>query len=142
MPKRPVLYLDIVGTLLVDKGDDMSIAPFARAFVQEMAGRCEIRLLTSLEEHQALRVCRALGLKAEYVSYRHALGKASSIDFTENFYWVDDDPSPGDILRLADERCSGRLVPVNRREGVTRQTLNKLIGLLEAGAAAKAAETE
>ena len=127
MSSTPVLYLNVVGALLLDRGGELELAPFAQEFVDGIAGKFQVRLLTSLEEHQALRVCRALKLDASYLPYRHALGKTSSMDFSRPFFWVDDDPSPADLLRLADERCSERLIPVNRREGVTERTLAKLL---------------
>lgn len=126
MKNRPVLYMDVVGTLLADKGGRMDIAPFAQAFVKDVGARFDVRILSALEEHQVMRVCKSLQLKASYVSYRHGLGKSSSIEYSENFFWIEEDPSPADLLRLVDERCSDRLIPVNRREGVTQQTLRKL----------------
>jgi hypothetical protein len=129
--KKPVLYLDVVGTLLVDKGDDLKPADYTPAFLEKVRDRFRIRFLSSLEVHQATFVAKKLAIEAEYVAYRRALGKASAIDFRENFYWIDDDPTPSDLLRLADERCSDRLIPVNRREGVTELTLKKLLNTLE-----------
>jgi hypothetical protein len=140
MPK-PVLYLDVVGTLLLEKGGELVVAPFARAFVDAVKPAFEVRLLTSLEEHHALRVTRALELEAHYVPFRRALGKASSIRFDELFFWVDDDPGPEDLLRLSDERCSERLIPVNRREGVTEATLRKLMATLKEVEAAQRSES-
>ena len=105
----------------------MAMAPFAQDFVDSVRDAFEIRFLSSLEEHHAMRVAKRLGMDAEYVPFRHALGKASSIRFDEPFYWVDDDPNPADLLRLSDERSSDRLIPVNRREGVTEATLSKLL---------------
>jgi hypothetical protein len=128
---KPVLYLDVVGTLLTEKGSGYEIAAFARVFVEGVKRIFEIRLLTTLEEHQALGVAKALDFQATYVPYRHALGKVSAIDFREVFFWVDDDPLPGDLLRLSDERCSDRLIPVSRREGVTEATLRKLLATWE-----------
>ncbi len=125
--RKPVLYLDVVGTLLLEKGGELTVAPFAKPFVEAVKDHFQVKLLTTLEEHHALRVSRALGLVADYLPYRHALGKASSIRFDEVFFWVDDDPGPEDLLRLSDERCSDRLIPVNRREGVTEGTLKKLL---------------
>jgi hypothetical protein len=142
MKNRPVLYLDVVGTLLADKGGRMDVAPFAAAFVKDVGARFDVRILSALEEHQAMRVCKSLQLKASYVSYRHGLGKSSSIDFSENFFWVEDDPSPADLLRLVDERCSDRLIPVTRREGVTAQTLRKLNDCLETPTIERTVEME
>jgi hypothetical protein len=139
--KKPVLYLDVVGTLLVDRGPDLKPASYTATFLDQVRSRFRVKLLSSLEEHQASFVARRLALDAEYVPFRRALGKASAIDFKEDFYWIDDDPTPSDLLRLADERCSDRLVPVNRREGVTEATLKKLLGLLEQRAAPRESET-
>ena len=129
--KKPLLYLDVVGTLLIDKGSDLKPADFTPVFLEQIKDRFRIRLLSSLEVHQASFVAKKLAIEAEYVPYRRALGKASAIDFREDFYWIDDDPSPSDLLRLADERCSDRLIPVNRREGVTELTLKKLLSTCE-----------
>lgn len=124
---KPVLYLDVVGTLLTEKNGNLEFAAFARPFIEGVKRLFEIRFLTTLEEHQTLRVSKALEFTATYVPFRHALGKVSAIDFRETFFWVDDDPKPGDLLRLSDERCSDRLIPVNRREGVTEATLKKIL---------------
>jgi hypothetical protein len=138
--KQPILYLDVVGTLLVDRGQDLKPAEFTQAFLEQVRGKFRVRLLSSLEEHQASFVAKKLAFDAEYVPYRRALGKASAIDFKDNFYWIDDDPTPSDLLRLADERCSDRLIPVNRREGVTEATLKKLLNTWEQHAAPRAHE--
>ena len=127
MSQKPILFLDIVGTLLLEKGGEMELAPFAQRFIEGVHHSFDIRFLTSLEEHHALMVAQRLGIEAEYVPVTHALGKSSAIPFGQAFYWVDDDPSPADLLRLSDERCSDRLIPVNRREGVTEATLAKLL---------------
>jgi len=128
---KPVLYLDIVGTLLLEKGGEMELAPYAKQFVDGVKDAFELRFLSSLEEHHASRVGKRLGVEPLYVPYRHALGKASAIQFDESFYWIDDDPSPADLLRLSDERCSDRLIPVARRDGVTEATLRKLFATLD-----------
>jgi hypothetical protein len=137
----PVLYLDIVGTLLVEKGSELKPADYTQVFLDQIRGKFQVRLLSSLEEHQANFVTRKLAIDAEYIPYRRALGKASAIDFKDNFYWIDDDPTPSDLLRLADERCSDRLIPVNRREGVTEATLKKLLNTCEQHAAPRATES-
>jgi hypothetical protein len=139
--KKPVLYLDVVGTLLVEKGSDLKPADFTPAFLEQIRGRFRIRFLSSLEAHQASFVAKKLAIDAEYVPFRRALGKASAIDFRENFYWIDDDPTPADLLRLADERCSDRLIPVSRREGVTEATLKKLLATCDQHAQPRASET-
>ncbi len=132
---RPVLYIDIVGTLLLERGSDFEFAPFARSFVDGVRQGFDIRLLTTLEEHQALRVTRALGFEATYVTWRRALGKTTAIRFDETFFWVDagvaDDKNSRDLMRLSDERCSERLIPVNPRDGVTEVTLKKLLATLQ-----------
>ena len=128
---KPLLYLDVVGTLVLEKGGEMTIASGAQAFVEGAKDLFELKLLTSLEEHNAMRVAARLGMDAEFVPHRHALGKCSAIDFDRPFYWVDDNPSPADLLRLSDERCSDRLIPVNRRDGVTQATLDKLLATWE-----------
>ena len=129
--QKPVLYLDIVGTLLLDRGGRMDLAPFAKSFLDQVKDRFELRFLTSLQEHQALAVARALNAEIDYVPFPRALGKAAVIDFSEEFFWIDDDPTPADLLRLSDARRSDRLIPVNRREGVCESTLRKLMGTLE-----------
>lgn len=128
---HPILYLDVVGTLLVERGSDLRPAEFTPAFLDQIRGKFRVRLLSSLEAHQATFVAKKLGIDAAYVPYRRGLGKTSAIDFKEDFYWIDDDPSPTDLIRLADERCSDRLIPVNRREGVTELTLKKLLSTRE-----------
>lgn len=126
--RKPTLYLDVVGTLILEKGGEMAVAAGARRFVEAIQPQFRVVLLTELEEHQALRVARALGLeRARYHPYRRALGKTSAINLDSDFFWIDDDPEPSDLLRLSDERRSNRLIPVNRREGVSETTLKKLL---------------
>jgi hypothetical protein len=139
--RKPILYLDVVGTLLVERGSDLKPAEFTPAFVEQIRERFRIRFLSSLEPHQASFVAKKLSIDAEFVPFRRALGKASAIDFSENFYWIDDDPTPADLLRLADERCSDRLIPVSRREGVTEATLRKLLSTCELHAHPEAHES-
>lgn len=129
---KPILYLDIVGTLLVEGGASLRLAPYARTFVQEAAKQFELRFLTSLEEHNALAVSKSLEVDIPYVPFRRGLGKATSIDFSREFWWIDDNPTPTDLLRLADERRSDRLMVVDRRSGVTESTLRKLLDALRA----------
>lgn len=128
---RPILYLDLVGTVLLEKGGEMAFASFADEFVSQVQRRFRIVLMTPLAEHQAMRVAKSLGMEAEYMPHRQAMGKSTAIDFRQPFVWVDANPTPSDLLRLSDERCSERLVPVNRREGVTDQTLRKVLATLE-----------
>ncbi len=135
--QKPALYLDIVGTLLIDRNGELIRADYASRFIEAVRGRFDIRFLTSLEEHHAHAVAKGFGVDVRYVAYRRALGKASAIDFKESFYWIDDDPAPSDLLRLADERCSDRLIPVNRRDGVNEATLKKLLATADEHAAAK-----
>lgn len=130
--RKPTLYLDVVGTLLLEKGGEMAVAPGARRFIEQIQHRFRVILLSELEEHQALRVAHALGLeRVRYQSFRRALGKTSAIRMDSDFFWIDDDPEPADLLRLSDERRSNRLIPVNRREGVTEATLRKLLETVE-----------
>ena len=136
--RRPVLYLGIVGTLLLERGGRMDLAPFARKFIDQVKERFELRFLTSLQEHQAHAVAKALNAEVGYVPYPRVIGKASVIDFQEDFFWIDDDPAPSDLLKLSDERRSNRLIPVNRRDGVVEITLKKLLGILEEQTAVEA----
>lgn len=128
---KPVLYLDVVGTLLLEKGGEMAVSSYAEEFVQNVQKHFRPVLVTSLAEHQAMRVAKAIGLSASFIAHRKAMGKSSAIDFRQPFVWVDANPTPSDLLRLSDERCSERLIPVNRREGVTEQTLRKVIMTLQ-----------
>ncbi len=130
MPK-PVLYLDVVGTLMIEKGKRLELAPEARAFVDRAKERFELRFLTTLEERHAVAVARALETDIRFVGFRHNIGKAAAIDFSENFWWVDDDPTAADLLRLSDERRSDRLIAVDRRTGVTLATWRKIASALD-----------
>ncbi len=133
-----MLYFDVLGALVVDRGGDMIAAPFAQAFVDAVKSKFRLRVLSSLEEHIARSQLKQFKIDPELVSYRRALGKASAIDFRESFYWIDDDPSPADLLRLADERCSDRVITVARRDGVTELTLKKLFATAAEHAAVSA----
>lgn len=128
---KPVLYLDILGTLLVERNSGLDFAPFARTFIETVKRQFDVRLLSTMEEHHAIQVARALDFEPNYMTFRRALGKTSAINFSEIFLWVDDDPQPADLLRLSDERCSDRLIPVSRRDGVTEATLRKILITLQ-----------
>ena len=129
---RPVLYLDIVGTIVLQDGSTFRLAAFSRDFVNAIKNRFKVVFLTSLSESTAANIATVLGLEATYGIYRRGLGKVSGIDFANPFLWVDDAPNSRDLMRLAEERCSGRLLTVNSKEGVTRATLKKLEVCLEA----------
>ena len=71
---KPILYLDIVGTLLLEKGGEMEMAPFAQEFANRVRDSFELRFLSSLEEHHAARIAKHLGVDATYVPFRRGLG--------------------------------------------------------------------
>jgi|GEM_PF-4040874 hypothetical protein len=128
---KPVLYLDVVGTLMVERGKSLALAPEARAFVDAAKQRFELRFLTTLEECHAVAVARALEADIRYTHFRHNIGKAAAIDYSTNFWWVDDDPTAADLLRLSDERRSDRLMAVDRRRGVTLALWRKIESALD-----------
>jgi hypothetical protein len=132
---KPVLYFD-VGAFVVERQGAPAKAAYAQTFLDAVKGRFKLRLLSSLEEHVARARLKLLRFEPEYVPYRRALGKASAIDFRTPFYWIDDDPTPADLLRLADERASDRVITITKRDGVTEQTLKKLLATLEEHTAA------
>jgi hypothetical protein len=137
-PPKPVLYLDVLGALVVDRGGELVKCAFAQTFIDAVKTKFRVRILTSLEEHIARAEMKQFKFEPEFLNYRRALGKASAIDFRDPFYWIDDDPSPADLLRLADERCSDRVITVSRRDGVTEQTLKKLLSVAAEHAAVSA----
>lgn len=128
---QPNLYLDIVGTLVLQEGSSFRLAPFAREFVSELKDRFKLVFLSRLSTAAAGEVADLLEADIEFGSYRKGLGKVSGIDFSHPFIWVDDAPSSRDLMRLAEERCSAQLVTVNGKDGVTRATLNKVENCLE-----------
>lgn len=128
---QPNLYLDIVGTLVLQEGSSFRLAPFAREFVSELKDRFHLIFLSRLSHAATTEVADLLGADFEFGSYRKGLGKVSGIDFAHPFVWVDDSPSSRDLMRLAEERCSAQLVTVNGKDGVTRATLNKVETCLE-----------
>lgn len=123
---KPVLYIGIVGTLVLQEGSSYRVVPFSREFLGEIAPRFQIVFLTRLSLVAAREVASLLGIDASYGEWRKGLGKVSGIDFTQPFLWIDDTPSSRDLMRLAEERCSGRLITVNGKDGITRTTLNKV----------------
>jgi hypothetical protein len=139
VPPKPVLYFDVLNTLVVDRGGVLTPTPYAAKFVEAVKSRFRLRLLTSLEEHVARAQLKPFKIEPEFVPYRRALGKASAIAFHEPFYWIDDDPTPADLLRLADERCSDRVITVSKRDGATEQTVKKLFATVEEHATEKEA---
>ena len=128
---RPILYLDIVGTVVLQEGSSFRLAPFAREFIEQVRDRFRIIFLTDLSEPAAVEVASLLETDIEYGSYRKGLGKVSGINFGLPFLWIDDAPSARDLMRLAEERCSAQLITVNGKDGVTRTTLQKVDGCLE-----------
>ncbi len=132
--RRPTLYIDFLAAFFVEKASGLEVAPFARQFLAAVKGRFRIRCLSEIPEAQALTITRSLGFDADYVHWSRNLGKAKVIDMNEPFYWIEADPSPSDLLRLSDARCSERLIPIVRREGVTEATLKKLEMTFDASA--------
>lgn len=120
---RPILYLDIMGTVVLAQGQSNRLAPFAKDFVKALKNDFEVRFLSEVSEEEAKEVSRRLGASIGYAPWRHAIGKYTGIDFSRPFIWVDDAPSARDIMKLSEERCSDRLVNVSGREGVTDDTL-------------------
>ena len=127
----PNLYLDIVGTLVLQEGSNFRLAPFAREFIAEVRGRFHMIFLTRLSRAAAREVAELLESDFDFGLYRKGLGKVSGIDFSRPFLWIDDAPSSRDLMRLAEERCSSQLITVNGKDGVTRTTLNKVEACLE-----------
>lgn len=123
---RPILYLDIIGTLVLQEGASFRMVPFAREFLRELGGRFRLVFLSELSEIASREIASLLEVDIEYAPYRKGLGKVSGIDFSHPFLWVDDAPTSRDLMRLAEERCSGQLITVNGKDGVTRSTLNKV----------------
>jgi hypothetical protein len=123
---RPILYLDIIGTLVLQEGASFRMVPFAREFLRELGDRFRLVFLTELSEIASREIASLLEVEIEYSTYRKGLGKVSGIDFSRSFLWVDDAPTSRDLMRLAEERCSGQLITVNGKDGVTRSTLNKV----------------
>ena len=122
----PTLYLDIVGTLVLQEGSNFRLAPFAREFINALRDRSRMRFLTRLSNVAALEVSSLLETEIEFGNYRKGLGKVSGIDFSRPFLWIDDAPTSRDLMRLAEERCSAQLITVNGKDGVTRSTLTKV----------------
>ena len=129
---KPNLYLDIVGTLVLQEGSSFRLAPFAREFITEVREHFHLEFLTSLSEPAAIEVAELLEVPIAYGTYRRGLGKVSGIDFSHPFLWIDDAPTARDLMRLAEERCSSQLITVNGKDGVTRVTLGKVENCLEA----------
>lgn len=128
---RPTMYLDIVGTLVLQDGSKFRLAPYAREFVDSVRDRFRLVFLTSLSMQTAAEIAQVLEADFDYGEYRRGLGKVSGIDFSRPFLWVDDAPTSRDLMRLAEERCSGQLITVNGKDGVTRQTLKKVEACVE-----------
>ncbi len=122
----PNLYIGIVGTLVLQEGSNFRVAPFAKEFISELGKRFNLVFLTRLSTVAALEVARLLDAKFSIAPWRKGLGKVSGIEFGRPFLWIDHTPSPRDLMRLAEERCSAQLITVNGRDGVTRGTLTKV----------------
>ncbi len=131
---KPSLYIDFLAAFFVEKADGLEVAPFTREFIAAVKGRFRLRCLSEIPEAQALKIARSLGFECDYVAWSRGLGKAKAINMSETFYWIESDPSPSDLLRLSDARCSERLIPIVKREGVTPATLKKLELTLDASA--------
>ena len=76
---KPTLYLDIVGTLMLDKGGRLELAPFAREFIRKVKNDFSLCFLTSLEEHHALTISRALGADIPYMP-EHEYGETLPVE--------------------------------------------------------------
>lgn len=129
--RKTILYLDVIGTLVLQEGSRFRLAPFAREFVFTVRDQFELVFMTGVSESTAKRVSSLLDTEIAYGYYKRALGKVTGIDFDRRFIWIDDAPNSRDLMTLCDERCSGQLIIVNGKDGVTRATLNKIDALCE-----------
>ena len=128
---RPNLYLDIIGTLVLQEGTRYRLAPFAKEFIATVKDNFDLKFLSELTPTGAAEIAELLDADIEFIPWRKGLGKVAGIDFGKDFLWIDDSPGPRDLMRLSEERCSSSLVSVNGRDGVTRVTLDKVEGALE-----------
>ena len=128
---RPNLYLDIIGTLVLQEGTRYRLAPFAKEFIASVKDDFNLRFLSELTPNAAAEIADLLEADVDFIPWRKGLGKVTGIDFAHDFIWVDDAPAPRDLMRLSEERCSSSLVSVNGRDGVTRVTLDKVAASLE-----------
>lgn len=128
---RPNLYMDIIGTLVLQEGKRYRLAPFAKEFVSTIKNDFDLKFLSELTPQAAAEIAELLNADIEYIHWRKGLGKVTGIDFSKEFLWIDDAPAPRDLMRLSEERCSCSLVSVNGKDGVTRVTLDKVENSLE-----------
>ena len=128
---RPNLYLDIIGTLVLQEGTRYRLAPFAKEFIATIKESFDLKFLSELTSAAATEIAELLEADIEFIPWRKGLGKVTGIDFAKDFLWIDDSPAPRDLMRLSEERCSSSLISVNGRDGVTRVTLDKVEASLE-----------
>ena len=133
---RPLLYLDIDGTLLRRRADisglhnAYEIAPDALGFLTWAVEHFECRWLSTR--------CRAGDAEGAIRAFRHALGvtrlpdewarvlrvipaatwsgsKIEGIDLTSpaGWFWIDDAPGAADVAVLSDQSVADRLIRIN-----------------------------
>lgn len=135
---KPLLYLNPVGTLLVE-GDkvepflETSIAPYASTFMAWATKHFNVRWLTDIPPAHAFHLAEKLGLpghEVPYVSFREA--KSDGIEHGRHFFWADTHLTPSDVNWLTQYGKMDHFLAVNGTAGVTEShktwLANKLNG--------------
>lgn len=118
----PVLYIDVDGVLRYVDRDGWQNRVEAEEFLEWAVQRFECRWLTSWND-PSRNLPRSLGIRVPegIVEVRWAaedaagrpLGKSASINFSENFVWLDDAPTTFDLARLQRRGQRHRWIEVN-----------------------------
>ena len=111
---RPILYLDVEGTLLLIGAGTVHFRPHLAelfATISALAPRMECRWLTSYSSSQVERIFAVEGVDITSIRYQPWEGcKASALNHAHPVLWVDDHLSAKDSIVLQSLAAEGRHV--------------------------------
>ena len=123
--KKPILYIDPDGTLLLegDKPDlflHSEINPYAAPFMKWATEHFEVRWLTERPPAHVFHLAERLGIPGHKVPYTgFAESKSSAVGAFDNFYWLDSNLTPMDVDWLTRHSKTDRVIAIHSPDGVS-----------------------
>lgn len=123
--KKPYLFIDPVGTMLVDSEHpdhflEAGIAPYAGSFLAWATKHFNVRWLTMAPPSHTFRLAEQLGVPGHAVPYA-SFGelKSDAIKDAHSSFWMDTHLTPMDVSWLHKHGVADRFLAVHTPEGVT-----------------------
>ncbi len=133
---RPVLYLDVEGTLLLVGLQQVYYRPHLQTlltWVKRHAGELDCRWLTSFSRHRVEAILTGCGASVSMISYQRWAGcKAAAIETDKPGFWIDDNCTLRDQGVLEDlYEGNGKFVFRQVRRWAGRKTDGELLEVLK-----------